>query len=195
MATKLSVSEKGPAEAPKVENVRDRPAPLPRVKPGPELEALNAFHFDCGWEGRILAGWGSPESPEIKAKGTGNFRWIMNGLWLVGEFEQDHFIEDYKVGDWVCHYVVGWDPHSQEYTAVAVDSNGIATLLRGHIEPEAKRLILETPGEAPLRVRMTWDMQDPSRALWTNEVSEKGGPWRLVEEYVATPLGVPGESS
>lgn len=161
------------------------PPPLPKLAHGPELEALKGFHFDCRWEGQILAGWGGPDTPEIKAAGRGTFKWILNDLWLAGEFTQDHFVNGYLVGNWLCHYVVGWDPRTREYRAVAVDTAGNSSLLHGAIE--GQRFVLETVGPAPIRVRLSWDLTDPDRAVWRNEVSEQGGPWQLIEEYYALP--------
>jgi hypothetical protein len=36
---------------------------------------------------------------------------------------------------------------------------------------------------------MTLDVADPHAAVWTNEASAAGGPWRLIESYRMTPTG------
>ena len=42
-----------------------------------------------------------------------------------------------------------------------------------------------------MRIRLLWDLADPARITWRNELSVAGGPWALVEEYVMTPTGTP----
>jgi hypothetical protein len=57
--------------------------------------------------------------------------------------------------------------------------------MRGRIDGD--RLTFETVGEAPVRVRLEWDVSDPPRILWRNEISVADGPFALVEEYVCVP--------
>jgi hypothetical protein len=159
--------------------------PVP-VGAGPEMDALRPFHFDCQWTGTVQAGGMGPGSPAMVGVGTATYRPIMDGAWLVGDFAQDQFVDGVRVIAWRAHFVVGWDPRAGEYRATYVDNNGSAALLRGGIEGE--RFILETLGDAPVRVRLTWTLQAPGRLTWRNDCSIAGGPWVLVEEYVCTPV-------
>jgi hypothetical protein len=56
-----------------------------------------------------------PDSPKMSAKDKGTFEWILDNLWVVGDFEQDQFVADKKAVTWKAHYVAGWDFRSQEY--------------------------------------------------------------------------------
>jgi hypothetical protein len=40
---------------------------------------------------------------------------------------------------------------------------------------------------ATTRLRMTFDVTDPQRHVWTNEISTEDDPWRLIESYRITP--------
>ena len=86
---------------------------------------------------------------------------------------------------WELHWVTGWDPAAGEYRATLADNYGHADVMRGHIEGD--RLIFETLGDQPARLRLVWDLTDPDDATWRNEMSIAGGPWSLVEEYHLTP--------
>ena len=115
------------------ETVHARPiwTPPPPVKPGPEMEALKRFHYDCEWDGTVQAGGMGPGSPEMKATGKATFRHIMDGTWLVGEFEQEQFVGGALAIKWKAHYVVGWSPHAAAYRVTYVDNNGTASLMDG----------------------------------------------------------------
>jgi hypothetical protein len=150
------------------------------------MAALRPFHFDCRWTGTVKAGGMGPGSPAMTGAGKAVYRPIMDGGWLVGDFEQDQFVGGERVIAWKAHFVVGWDPRAGEYRATYVDNNGGAALLRGGIA--GARFVLETLGEAPTRVRVTWELLAPGRVRWRNDCSIGGGPWTLVEEYLCTPL-------
>ncbi len=66
--------------------------PVP-VSASPEMEALRPFHFDCEWTGKVQAGGMGPDSPEMEAVGKAIYQPIMDGGWLVGDFEQDQFVD------------------------------------------------------------------------------------------------------
>ncbi len=117
----------------------------------------------------------------------------MDGGWLVGDFEQDQFLDGVRVITWKAHFVVGWDPHMQEYRATYVDNNASSALLRGRIE--GSQFIIKTPGEGAVRNRMQWELLDGGLVKWRNDLSIDGGPWSLVEDYVCTPIPGPGEAN
>lgn len=81
--------------------------------------------------------------------------------------------------------MAGWDPSCGEYRAVLADNYGHADVMRGRIEDD--RLTFETIGEAPARLRLTWDLSNPAAMKWRNEMSVGGAPWTLVEEYDCVP--------
>jgi hypothetical protein len=150
------------------------------------MEALRPFHFDCQWTGTVKAGGMGPDSPEMEGIGQAIYRPIMDGAWIVGDFEQDQFIGGARVITWRAHFVVGWDPRAGEYRATYVDNNGSAALMHGGID--GSRFILETLGEVAARVRVTWELVEPGQVKWRNDSSIGGGPWFLVEEYLCTRL-------
>jgi hypothetical protein len=86
---------------------------------------------------------------------------------------------------WQLHWVTGWDADAEEYRATLNDNYGHADVMRGRIH--GNRLVYESVGGDPVRLRMTWDISDPGSAVWTNESSVAGGPWTLVESYRMTP--------
>jgi hypothetical protein len=57
--------------------------------------------------------------------------------------------------------------------------------MRGWIDGD--RLIFETLGDPPVRLRLVWDRSDPADMMWRNELSAGGSPWFLVEEYHCKP--------
>ena len=128
---------------------------------GPEMAALKPFHSNCVWSGSVAANGMGPGSPEMAATGKGTFTPILDGAWLVGDFEQDQFLDGKVVITWKAHYVVGWDPRAQEYKVTYVDNNGSATLMHGRIEGE--RFIVETLPGAAVQLRLTWTLMAPIR--------------------------------
>jgi hypothetical protein len=86
---------------------------------------------------------------------------------------------------WQLHWVAGWDPANNEYRATIADNYGHADVMRGRIDGD--RLMFETIGDPPVRLRLTYDISDPADMTWRNETSMGGGPWSLVEEYHCRP--------
>jgi hypothetical protein len=150
------------------------------------MEALRPFHFDCQWTGKVEAGGMGPGSPEMQAVGKAIYRPIMDGGWLVGDFEQDQFVAGKRVLTWKAHFVIGWDPRAGEYRATYVDNNGSAALLRGWIE--GKRFVIELVGDGTVQNRMEWTLLEPGCVKRRNDRSIAGGPLFLVEEYVCAPF-------
>jgi hypothetical protein len=155
------------------------PRPL---RAGPEMAALTPFHSDCVWRGSVAAGGMGPGSPEMTATGKGTFTPLMDGAWLAGDFEQDQFLDGKVVITWKAHYVVGWDPRTQEYKVTYVDNNGSAALMHGRIEGE--RFIVETLPGAAIQLRLTWTLVVPGQVHWRNECAVNGSSWFVVEEYL-----------
>ncbi|HEY1296922.1 MAG TPA: DUF1579 family protein [Chloroflexota bacterium] len=150
------------------------------------METLRRFHFDCQWTGKVRSNGMGPGSPDMEAVGNASYRPIMDGAWLVGDFEQDQFVESVRVITWKAHFVLGWDPRVREYRAAYVDNNGSSALLRGYID--GPRFVMEIVGDGTVRNRMQWELLDDGRVSWRNDCSIDSGPWFLVEEYVCTPL-------
>jgi hypothetical protein len=161
------------------------------LEPGPELKALAPFLVDVTWTGRVHANGMGPGSPEMSATGRSRGTWIVDGLWLAVDMEQDQFVADERVLTWKAHMVIGWSDPAKEYRATVVDSNGNASVCRGRIEGD--RFTLETMGEDAFRVRFVWDVADPGALIWFSDYSVSGGPWTRIEEYVMTPIARAGQ--
>ena len=155
------------------------------VKPGPETKALMRFLWNGTWTGTVKAGGMGPGSPEMEGRGRASCRWILDGLWLSCHFEQDQFINGRKILTWQAEWIIGWDIMAQEYRAVGADNNGVAFIFRGDVKGD--RLVMESLGDIPVKLRFTWDAQDPEAVTWKNEMSIGGAPWSLIEEYLLTP--------
>ena len=166
--------------------VTKRVVPHPAVA-GPEVWALEPFFRDVTWSGTIVEGGMGLHSPEMTATGRGVHRVIQDGLWIVGDYEQDqHLLDGTFVLTWRLHWVVGWDPDRAAYTATYADNYGHAGVMHGRLE--GARLVFETPAGAPVRLRMTWDAGDPKAMRWRNEMAVGDGPFALVEEYTCDPI-------
>lgn len=112
------------------------------VSPGAQTKALERFHRDVTWTGTVKA---TPTAPEMSATGRGTFRWSRDGLWIVGEFQQDQFYQAEKVTQWSAHYVAGFDYSRQQYVAFACDSNGRSVPFTGLIEGDTFRTARRLP--------------------------------------------------
>jgi hypothetical protein len=154
---------------------------------GPEMEALWRFFRNCTWEGTIHEGGMGPGTPAMRGAGRGVVEPIQDGRWIVGDFEQDQFLEDGTfVLTWQLHWVSGWDPEHGEYRASMVDNYGHADVYRGYIDGD--RLVFESMGDTGPRLRFTWDASDPTVTTWRNEMAIDEGPWFLIEEYPMVPI-------
>jgi hypothetical protein len=156
------------------------------VTPGPEMEALSRFYPDVTWTGTIEENGMGPGTPAMTAQGWGKHERIQEGLWIVGTYEQEQFLLDGTfVLKWQLHWVVGWDPAKGEYRATIADNYGHADVMRGQIE--GNRLVFESIGNPPIRIRLVWDAADPADITWRNEMSVGGAAWSLVETYHMKP--------
>ncbi len=115
----------------------------------------------------------------------------MDGLWVVGEFEQDQYMGKQKVLTWKAHYVAGWDHALGEYRAFVVDSNGRGSVFRGELNDDSFAIIsleeVDVSGQS-FRLRMVWDMSEPANSRWLNEGSLDGKNWFLIEAYTIEPM-------
>jgi len=162
----------------------DPTATVPRpIEPGPEMVALQRFYPDVTWTGTVCAGGMGPGTPPMTATGRGTHELIQDGRWIVGTYRQEQYLTD---GTWQLHWVVGWDPTSQEYRATIADNYGHADVMRGWIDGD--QLVFETVTAAPVRLRMVWDATDPADIVWRNESSLDDTDWTLVEAYHLTPV-------
>jgi hypothetical protein len=161
---------------------------VPKPTPvGAEMQALRRFHPDIEWSGTIRKDGMGPGTPEMTAKGKGTHQLIQDGRWIVGNYEQVQNLRDGTfVLKWELHWVAGWDPIAREYRATVADCYGHTEIMRGHIDGDL--LIFETIGEAPARLRLTWDLTRPGDMRWRNEMALGSGEWFLIEEYRCKPL-------
>jgi hypothetical protein len=163
--------------------------PLLRPRtPGPEMAELARFYVDVTWAGTIEPDGMGPGTPSMTARGQGLHHRMHDGLWIVGDYRQDQFLTDGTyVLTWQLHWVTGWDADAGEYRATLNDNYGHADVMRGRVDGD--RLVYESVGDGPVRLRLTWDVSDPQSALWTNEASVAHSPWTLIESYRMTPTG------
>ena len=106
--------------------------------------------------------------------------------------EQEQFLEDGTfVLKWELHWVAGWSSEFSEYRASMVDNYGHAMVYRGWIEDD--RLAFESLGDAPVRLRFTWEAAE-GILNWRNEMAIGGGVWFVIEEYPMVPVQVPERS-
>lgn len=160
---------------------------IPRpATPGAETDALRRFHRDGTWSGKIHPGGMGPGTPGQIAVGEARHRWIQDGRWVVGEYQQDQLLEDGTfILKWELHWVCGWDPMASEYRATIADNYGRADVLRGRVEGDL--MIFESfEGKVPM-IRLTWDASSPDVIAWKNEMSIDGTTWMLVEDYEIVP--------
>jgi hypothetical protein len=107
---------------------------------------------------------------------------------VVGEYEQDQFLGDGTfVLKWELHWVCGWDPLAGAYRATIADNYGRVDVLSGRIQ--GKRMVFESVSDSFPRIRLTWDVSDPTVVLWRNEMTFDGSTWALVEDYRIIPAG------
>jgi hypothetical protein len=163
-------------------------ATIPRpVVPGEEMDALKRFHLDVTWQGHIQEGGMGPGTPFQTATGRATHHLIQDGRWVVGDFEQDQFLEDGTfILKWELHWVCGWDPANQEYRATVADCYGHTEVMRGRIEGDL--MIFESMRDTPPMLKMTWDASSPDVIKWRNEMTFDGVDWQLIEEYPMVPL-------
>lgn len=168
--------------------IRAQVAKVPRpIEVGPEMEALRRFFPDVTWDGVIHEGGMGPGTPAMRGVGRGKHELIQDGRWIQGDYEQDQSLEDGTfVLKWQLHWVCGWAPAFAEYRAAMVDNYGNAGVYGGRIEGD--RLVFESMGDAPVRLRFTWDVADPETVVWRNEMAAGDQPWFLIEEYRMTPV-------
>ena len=120
------------------EGMAEGPGGVDRVpKPvaaGPEMAELLRFHPDVAWTGVIEENGMGPGTPRMLAVGRGRHRDVQDGLWIVGDYEQEQFTEAGSfVLKWQLHWVAGWDPSSGEYRSLHADNYGHTGVMRGHI--------------------------------------------------------------
>ena len=156
------------------------------ITAGPEMAALARFHRDVTWSGFVAEGGMGPGTPPMTAIGRGTHELIQDGRWIIGTYQQDQFLPDGTfVLTWQLHWVAGWDPSGNEYRATMADNYGHAEVMRGHIDDD--RLIYESAGSGPIRIRLVWELTGTEQLTWRNEMSVEGSPWSLVEQYDCRP--------
>ncbi len=168
-------------------------AAVPRPStPGAEMTALERFFpHEVTWRGTISAGGMGPGTPVMTADGRGAHSLVQDGRWVVGDYRQEQrLLDGTPVLTWQLHWVAGWDPARGTYRATVADCYGHAEVLDGRIDGD--RLVFESTGDPPVRIRLTWELTGPAVMLWRNELRAGDGPWSLVEEYTCrTVPGVP----
>jgi hypothetical protein len=149
------------------------------------MAALSRFYADVTWTGRIEPGGMGPGTPAMTGRGEGHHHRVQDGMWIVGDYRQDQFLDDGTfLLTWQLHWVTGWDADAGEYVATHNDNYGHAGVMHGRLDGD--RLVYES-SDGAARLRMTFDASDPTGVVWINETSTADGPWRLIERYRMTP--------
>lgn len=157
------------------------------IEPGSEMEALRRFFRDVTWTGHIHENGMGPGTPAMSGVGRATVREIQDGRWIAMDAEQDQFLEDGTfVLKWELHWVSGWAPEFGEYRASMVDNYGHAMVYRGWIDGD--RLVFESLGDAPVRLRFTWELAEDGVVNWRNEMAAGDGEWFLIEQYPMVPV-------
>jgi hypothetical protein len=161
---------------------------VPRpIEAGPEMTELARFFFDCVWIGTVDRSEMGAPIQEMLALGQGRHERIQAARWIVGTFVRHQFARDgTRILTWELHLVMGWSPAYGEYRATSTDNYGRADVLRGHVTGD--RLVFETIGAQPVRVRLVWDVTDPANMTWRRYLSVHGGPWSSVERWHLTAI-------
>jgi hypothetical protein len=151
------------------------------------METLRRFHNDVTWTGTIHEGGMGPGTPAMRGVGRAKVHEIQDGRWIAMDAEQEQFLEDGTfVLKWQLHWVAGWSPEFGEYRASMVDNYGHAMVYRGWIEGD--RLVFESLGDAPVRLRFTWEATEDGVLNWRNEMAVGEGEWFLIEQYPMVPV-------
>ena len=163
-------------------------AAVPRpIDVGPEMQTLRRFFKDVAWTGRIHEGGMGPGTPAMSGVGRAAVSEIQDGRWIAMDAEQEQFLEDGTfVLRWQLHWVSGWAPEFGEYRASMVDNYGHAMVYHGWVE--ANRLVFESLGDAPVRLRFTWELVEDGVVNWRNEMAVGDGGWFLIEQYPMVPV-------
>lgn len=156
------------------------------IVPGREMGAIRRFHRDGTWTGTIHAGGMGPGTPMQVASGRARHRWIQDGTWLVGDYEQDQLLRDgTHVLTWKLHWVCGWDPAAGAYKATLVDNFGRADLLSGRVVGDS--MIFTSVGPEPPIQRVTREAMLGGPILWRSEMSRDGASWIRIEDHEIIP--------
>ena len=157
------------------------------IEVGLEMEALRRFFMDVTWTGQIHENGMGPGTPAMSGVGRATVREIQDGRWISMDAEQEQFLKDGTfVLKWELHWVSGWAPEFGEYRASMVDNYGHAMVYRGWIEGD--RLVFESLGDAPVRLRFTWELAEGGIVNWRNEMAIGDGEWFLIEQYPMIPV-------
>jgi len=123
----------------------------------------------------------------MTAHGSGTHTLIQDGRWGRRRLPPGSVpARRHARADLAAALVAGWDPALSEYRATVADCYGHAEVMCGRIDGD--RLVFESTGDPPVRIRLTWDVVGLDTVVWRNESSAGGGPWFLVEEYRCTPV-------
>jgi len=167
----------------KVKAKSDRFGP---VSESSETRVLKGF-FPQGrgrLEGKIVRGFFSPDSPEVREVGSMRSKWIMGGLFCIFTWDEWTFSGAKKVNPIHGYCIIGWDSRDKEYRMLRAANMGVLHQLSGRLRGNRLAFVsAETmiKGE-PTRIRYTMVRKRPKVIVWIAEWSVRGGPWKRISE-------------
>lgn len=160
------------------------------VKVSPQTKILRKF-FPEGrgrLEGRIVSGFFSSDSPEVREKGQMTCKWIMGGLFCVFTWDEWTYDGSKRINPIHGYSIVGWDSLDGEYRMLRAANLGVLHQLAGKLDGNRLVFVSEETlikGE-PTRVRYSFVRSRPKVIAWVAEISVRGGAWKLVSEDTLT---------
>jgi hypothetical protein len=160
-----------------------------KPKLGAETRAIEPLAHDGKIKGKILANAMKEGQPELPVAGTSSCKWTNDNLWLQCDVKET-IGAGKEAMPWRGTLFLGWDFGGQEYRATGVDTNGSSMFMKGDVE--GNKLILTSVAEQMMhgkmtKFRMTYDWSDPKAITLTNECSQEGKDFKVVQESVLTP--------
>lgn len=157
--------------------------------PGEETRELEGIAADMKWEGKMLAGTMSPDSPEMPTKGTMNCKWGVNNLFLLCDID-GKIGADKNAMKWTAKFTVGWDFMAKEYRATMIDNMGSTTLLTGTVSGDKITLTCDKGmkvGDKMMKSKLIMDWSDPKAIQLIGERSIDDGPFTRTQEATMKP--------
>jgi hypothetical protein len=162
----------------------------PSAIPAPELALLVRFLLpQASAVGTVKAEMMGPGSPNMRAVGSSTGTFMVDGMWYMGDYQQEQFVGEELVLTWKVHMVIGWDEGARSYVGYFFPSRGEAAVCAGSIVGDELFMISKSPfkfADQIAKLRFDWRATSANTVSWTNEVSVANGPWQLIEKYLMT---------
>ena len=105
--------------------------------------------------------WMEPGGPESRSTGTFEYRWLIPGLWQIGEFRGDMMGRPFQGFE-----VRGYDNVKRKHVGIWLDNTSTAILrMEGNFDASGKTLILFGAGDDPVTGEQAKMMRFVTRIL------------------------------